>query len=226
MFKSSLKEVEVETKAGKRKSQRMNERFLKGPIPMRLIAQAAKLPGQSLSVYLATHHQSALTRCNKVTLPKGLLSQLGVSRDAKSRALKELVHAGLVKVESVKGKSTRVSLSTERSNEAKSEAEPLANHQWAVTDVGIECLAMQYFIAKELLTELRDATKGIAMWPVQLAEKSWVDIEAFLPVFESALAFHKPFGAEAIDRATTFSAARTIVAQRRNLPVDDINRIA
>lgn len=226
MFKSPLKEVEVQTKAGKRRSQRMNERFLKGPIPMRCIAQAAKLPGQSLSVYLATHHQSALTRCDKVTLPKGLLSQLGVSRDAKSRALKELARAGLIQIEPVKGKSTRVRLITERPQNGKSNGEPLVNHQWAVTDTGIECRTMQYVIAKELLAELRDAVKGIAMWPVQLAEKSWVDIEAFLPIFESALAFHKPSGGEAIDRVVTFNTARAIVARRRNLPVVNIGQTA
>ena len=78
-------ELEVETNWSRQKKTKIQGRFLKGPIPMAYIARAAKLPGQALSVYLALQHQTALARRQWVTLPKGLLAQLGVSRDAKSR---------------------------------------------------------------------------------------------------------------------------------------------
>jgi hypothetical protein len=47
-----------------------------------------------------------------VTLPKGLLDQFGVTRDAKARALHALEQASLVGVERNSGKTTRVRLLT------------------------------------------------------------------------------------------------------------------
>jgi DNA-binding MarR family transcriptional regulator len=217
MFKKALVETEIQTKVGQRKAQRMQERFLKGPIPLRHIARAAKLPGQSLSVYIAIHHQTALTRREQVTLPKHLLTQLGVSRDAKARALKELHKAGLVQVEQHKGRASRVGLLAENSVVARGDslgATPLKNHQWSVIDVGIKCLSHEYEITKSQLTELREPTMGIAMWPLQMAEKSWVDIEAFLMAYENALIVHNPPGVENIDIEASFQRAREIAADR------------
>jgi hypothetical protein len=111
MSKNKLIEAEVITEAGKRKGRQMDERFLKGPIPIRNIARAATLPGQSLSLYVAIIHQTDLTRRDAVTLPKGLLEQFGISRDAKSRGIKALEGASLIQVQRAKGRSARVSLS-------------------------------------------------------------------------------------------------------------------
>jgi hypothetical protein len=55
---------------------------------------------------------------------------------------------------------------------------------------------------------------GIAMWPLQMAEKSWVDIEAFLKAYENALIVHNPPGVENIDMAASFQRARKIAADR------------
>jgi DNA-binding transcriptional MocR family regulator len=216
MFKNTIVETEIETKVGQRKIQRMQERFLKGPIPIRHIAQAARLPGQSLSVYIAVHHQTALTRRDQVTLPKHLLAQLGVSRDAKARALKELHKAGLVEIEQQKGRSSRVGLSTKSlvARGDSSAAKPVINPQWTVVDAGIKCLDHEYEITKSQLAELREPNKGIAMWPLQMAEKSWVDIEAFVAAYENALIVHKPPGAENIDMVASFQLARKIAADR------------
>jgi hypothetical protein len=103
-------EIEVETEALIRARRRLDRRFLKGPIPLRQIATAARLPGQALALLLAVHHQTALTRKAVVTLPKGLLSYLGVSRDAKARSLRALEVAGLLQVERRVGRSARVSI--------------------------------------------------------------------------------------------------------------------
>jgi len=216
MSKIAIKEIEIETNVGRRTMQRLNERFLKGPIPLRHIAKAAKLPGQSLAVYLAVHHRCALTRRDQVTLPKHLLSQLGVSRDAKARALKELCKAGLVALDRQKGRSSRVTLlvASVAPEAETTEKMPIKNRQWAVTETGITCLTQQYEITKGQLAELRDAERGIAMWPLQMAEKSWVDIDEFGAAYEGALVFHKPFGADRINVSASLEQARQIVATR------------
>ena len=98
MFDTMIVATEVETAFAKRKQDRINARFLKGPILMQDIGAASRLPGQALSVLLALHHQTALTKKQWVTLPKGLLMQLGISRDAKARALQQLEAAALIRV--------------------------------------------------------------------------------------------------------------------------------
>ncbi len=89
---------------------RRPERFLKGPIPWAPLSVAARLPGRALAVFLAVHHRTALTGNATVTLPSGLLSGLGVGRDAKSRALRALEEAGLVSVERGNGRAARITL--------------------------------------------------------------------------------------------------------------------
>jgi hypothetical protein len=61
-----------------------------------------------------------------------------------------------------------------------------ANRQWRVTDYGIESVhppAPDYFVEKSRLSELD--------WPEHMAEKTWVDIEAFIEAYEKALELHK-----------------------------------
>jgi hypothetical protein len=89
---------------------RPTRRFLKGPIPWIAICAAARLPGQALAVFVAVHHRATLTGNASVTLPKNLLAELGVSRDAKARALHALEEASLVAVERGSGRSARIRL--------------------------------------------------------------------------------------------------------------------
>jgi hypothetical protein len=105
-----IQEYEVETNWSRARGARIEGRFLKGPIPFTHLASAARLPGHALTVLLAIYHQTALTRKDWVTLPKGLMSDLGVSRDCKARALHALQEAFLVSVERCKGKTARVML--------------------------------------------------------------------------------------------------------------------
>jgi len=107
-------EREIPTEVSRRSKIRRQGRFLKGPIPLPLIAIAAKLPGQSLALYIAIHHQTALTGKPMVTLPSSLLVDLGISRDAKARGLRNLEKAGLVQVDRSRGRSARVGLSPEK----------------------------------------------------------------------------------------------------------------
>ena len=105
-----IKETEVQTSFSRQSRIRRGERFLKGPIPLRDIAAAAKLPGKSLALFLAVRHQTDLTSKPIITLPAGLLAQLGISRSAKARCLKSLEQAGLVDVERSKGRAARIQL--------------------------------------------------------------------------------------------------------------------
>lgn len=132
MNRKHVVETEIDTGVGK--PRRLQERFLKGPIPLRLIARAAKLPGGCLGVYLAVHHRTALTKTPKVTLPKELLTQFGISRDSKARALKQLDKAGLVMLENQKGRAARVMLSDERDAVSSTTVGATVNDQWEVVE--------------------------------------------------------------------------------------------
>jgi DNA-binding MarR family transcriptional regulator len=114
-----IQQTEVQTDFLRRSQKRWRERFLKGPIAMREIAAAARLPGQALALFLAIHHQAALTGKAIVTLPAKLLSELGVSRDAKARGLKTLEQAGLVYVSRLRGTAARIELRKTNIGESK-----------------------------------------------------------------------------------------------------------
>jgi DNA-binding transcriptional ArsR family regulator len=103
-------EIEIETGALRRARSRRRERFLKGPILMRHIGVANRLSGQALALFLAIRHRMDLTGKPVVTLPRSLLDELGVSKDAKSRGLRVLEGAGLIVVDRSKGKATRAGL--------------------------------------------------------------------------------------------------------------------
>jgi hypothetical protein len=81
-----IKETEVETDLVRQSKIRRGERFLKGPIPLKDIAAAACLPGHALALFLAVHHQTALTGKPVVTLPARLLAELGKA-EAPSRGV-------------------------------------------------------------------------------------------------------------------------------------------
>ena len=105
-------ETEIETEVLRRARARHRGRFLKGPIPLRQIAAANRLPGQALALFLAVHHQTALTKKTIVTLPRGLLTDFGISPGAKARGLQWLEGAGLIRVERSRGRAARVELIT------------------------------------------------------------------------------------------------------------------
>jgi hypothetical protein len=115
-----IKETEVETDLVRQSRIRRGERFLKGPIPLKDIAAAACLPGHALALFLAVHHQTALTGKPIVTLPARLLAELGISRGAKSRGLQVLEKAGLVTVARSRGRAARIQLKCQHKEEATS----------------------------------------------------------------------------------------------------------
>jgi hypothetical protein len=68
------------------------------------------------------------------------------------------------------------------------------NHQWAVTRDGIERInpgPAPYVIEAHRLLERDGIGRGkLYDWPVHVAQKSWVDIDAFIEAFGAALRLH------------------------------------
>lgn len=93
-----------------------------------------------------------------------------------------------------------------------------ANDDWEITDEGMSSLGpVEYFIPLDTLCELRPGkeAKGVASWPLQIAEKSWADLELFLEAYRYALEHLKPKGVEAVDLQLSASLARDIERRRR-----------
>ena len=86
------------------------ETFLKGPVPLGWLAQAACLPGKALHVGVFLWFLAGLKNTCVVLLANGRLSGFGVNRSAKYRALNSLEAAGLVSVQRRRGRSPRVTL--------------------------------------------------------------------------------------------------------------------
>jgi hypothetical protein len=75
------------------------------------------------------------------------------------------------------------------------------NHQWRVTAYGVESL--EPGITYELPAErfLESSRGAVYDWPVHMAEKNWIDIEAFIEAFTKALSLHAGKLKGTVDRA-------------------------
>ena len=71
----------------------------------------------------------------------------------------------------------------------------LENHQWAVTDYGLESVEPSapygYYIEARRLLEMWGAGEGqLYDWPIHMAGKDWVDLGAFLEAYKKGLEVH------------------------------------
>ena len=105
-----IQESEIETSLVLQAKSRRSGRFLRGPIPLKQITTAACLPGKSLALLLAIRYRIDVTGKTPTTLPSNLLSELGISRDAKARGLKYLEESGLIRVTRSSGQTARIEL--------------------------------------------------------------------------------------------------------------------
>lgn len=85
-------------------------RFIKGPIPLDWISQAACLPGKTLHVALVLRYLTGVQKTNTVKLGAKPLANFGVGRDAKYDALNRLKQAGLIAVRQTSGRTPLVTL--------------------------------------------------------------------------------------------------------------------
>ena len=79
-------------------ASKTTKRFLKGPIPLNWLAQAARRSGKALHVGIALWFLSGLKRSGTIALSQSILRLFGVGRFSGYRGLAELEKAGLVSV--------------------------------------------------------------------------------------------------------------------------------
>ena len=95
-------------------AQRRAGRFLKGPIPLSWLQQAAKLPGKAVAVSLILWFLAGVRRSARdIRVSRRLAQEFGVGRKARYRALVALERAGLIAVQRHSGQSPRITIKTE-----------------------------------------------------------------------------------------------------------------
>jgi DNA-binding MarR family transcriptional regulator len=92
------------------RSNQTTDKFLKGPVPWNWIEKAARLPGKSLAVGLCIWRLMGATRSNTIKLSNRECEALGITRHAKSRALRQLEAAGLIAAEHHRGRFPRIKI--------------------------------------------------------------------------------------------------------------------
>jgi len=85
-------------KGTQKTKQRINGRFIKGPLPWDWLCRAAALTEKSLHVGLGLWFISGLRKSLTVKMQKRVLSELQVSRRSFYKAVDRMVEAGLVSV--------------------------------------------------------------------------------------------------------------------------------
>jgi hypothetical protein len=90
-------------------------RFLKGPVPLSELVPIGKMPGKALLVWLLIRHRTDLNRGEWATLPRRILQEWGISKNARADALRRLEQAGVIKIDRPKGYMLKVQLISRRS---------------------------------------------------------------------------------------------------------------
>ena len=94
------------------------------------------------------------------------------------------------------------------------------NHQWAVTEWGLEGVIArgvpEYLIpASQLLVANGIGEGKYYDWPLQLAAKTWIDIGAFNEAFRVALEYHRGKYRGEVDQAMLAASLCYAVEQAR-----------
>lgn len=79
------------------------EKFLMGPIPLKWLRRAYKLPGKALHVGIILWYWAGIKKNRTIVLSNIALIEFDITRYSKMRALKNLEHTGLVTVERHRG---------------------------------------------------------------------------------------------------------------------------
>ena len=105
-----VKRVRYDSSSGHYIDAPLSVPFLKGPIPMAWLNQAAKLPGKAINLGIAIWWLHGMSSNKTFKLNGKALEQLGISRDAAYSALKRLEAQGLVRVERSPGQRPTVEI--------------------------------------------------------------------------------------------------------------------
>lgn len=108
----SHKSIEKTSKTANtcKKKYKKTKYFIKGPIDWDWICATAKCNGRALEVAIVLHFLSGLKKSKTIKLPNKIMSQMGVDRHAKSRALKKLENEGLIKVNRQQGQAPIITI--------------------------------------------------------------------------------------------------------------------
>lgn len=97
------------TRRGRRASP-IRGKFIAGPVDVQWMVHASGLGVKALLVGLALWHLKGLRRTDSFIVSNLMLQEWGVQPDAKSRALRALERAGLIRVERQGKRSPKISL--------------------------------------------------------------------------------------------------------------------
>ena len=92
------------------KAIRRNRQFLKGPVSWNWIVRASELPYRALEIGLCIWRLSGITKGRPVLLGNRELEPFGIDRPTKSRGLRALEAARLIKVQRKHGSLPTVTL--------------------------------------------------------------------------------------------------------------------
>jgi hypothetical protein len=84
--------------------------YLGGAPPLDWLVRAAQLPGCALQVAVALAYEFGILRSRELVPPRRVLGAMRVSKDAETRALRNLEQAGLILVSRKSGRRPRVAL--------------------------------------------------------------------------------------------------------------------
>lgn len=93
-----------------RRASPIRGKFIAGPIDVSWVVQASHLGVKALLVGLSLWHLKKLRQADTFTVSNLMLQEWGVQPDAKSRSLRALERAGLIRVERQGKRSPRVTL--------------------------------------------------------------------------------------------------------------------
>ena len=93
-----------------RKVSPVQGKFIAGPIPVSWVCQAGRLGVKTLLVGLALWHIKGLRKSNTFIVSNLMLGEWEIQPDAKSRALRKLERAGLIRVERRGKRSPKVTI--------------------------------------------------------------------------------------------------------------------
>ena len=105
-----VKRVRHDSSTGKYIDAPLSVPFLRGPIPMAWLNEAARLPGKALNLGIAIWWLAGMAQTKTFKLTGKALAQLGVSRDAAADALKRLEGRGLIRVQRAPGQRPTVEI--------------------------------------------------------------------------------------------------------------------
>jgi len=116
-----VKRVRHDSSTGKYIGVPLSVPFLRGPVPMAWLNEAARLPGKAINLGLAIWWLDGMAKTKTFKLTGKALDQLDISRDAAADALKRLEGRGLIRVQRAPGQRPTVEILPVASNVTKSE---------------------------------------------------------------------------------------------------------